>query len=229
MIYAITPFTTIDYPGKLSCIVWFGGCNLRCVYCYNKDIVLNNGKYDLKYLENFLSSRQGKLQGVVFSGGECTINSLFLDASKIVKNLGFSLKIDTNGTNSKNLQKIIDENLADFIALDFKAMPKKQILITKKNYFDEFLKCFEILKNSKIEFEIRTTIHNDFLNEEDVMEMYDFLKSNGYKNHYYIQKFLNTGENLANLKNPKTEFDRSKIPNNLDIIFRGFDVEFKGF
>ena len=110
----------LDFNEITACIVWFVGCNMSCIYCYNTQIATSEGKISNEEFNKFLKSRIGKLDGVVFSGGECTLCEDFLDLAKDVKRLGFLLKVDTNGSNPSVIKKAIELNLIDFIALDFK-------------------------------------------------------------------------------------------------------------
>ncbi|MDR0762368.1 MAG: radical SAM protein, partial [Campylobacteraceae bacterium] len=96
-IFDITPFTMLDYPEHLSCIVWFAGCNMRCSYCYNPHIVLGEGNIGIDELLNFLRTRAGRLEGVVLSGGECTLYPELPKLCREIKELGFKIKLDTNG------------------------------------------------------------------------------------------------------------------------------------
>ena len=105
-IYSITPFTLLDYPNKTACVLWFAGCNMRCVYCYNPDIVLGRGKIDFNEVILFLQKRKLLLDGVVFSGGECTIHKgieLYLEK---IKQMGFAVKIDTHGSSPSVIKKL---------------------------------------------------------------------------------------------------------------------------
>lgn len=109
-IFDITPFSIVDFEGKISAVVWFCGCNMRCVYCYNTKIVsATNGKFGADDLYEFLKMRRNKLDAVVFSGGECTNCHEILEILKCVKNLGFLNKIDTNGSNPDILAEILKE------------------------------------------------------------------------------------------------------------------------
>src|SRR5690606_32859804 len=124
-IYSITPFTLLDYPNHPACILWFAGCNMRCLYCYNPDIVLGKGKLSVDDARNFLKSRQSLLQGVVFSGGECTLHPDLVPLARIAKTMGYQVKIDTNGTKPEVLEKLLNEKLVDYIAMDFKGLGEK--------------------------------------------------------------------------------------------------------
>ncbi|MCD8213891.1 MAG: anaerobic ribonucleoside-triphosphate reductase activating protein, partial [Campylobacter sp.] len=183
-IFSITPFTTLDYPDKVAAIAWFAGCNMRCAYCYNIDVVLGKGKISEEEFCAFLDKRTGKLNGIVFSGGECTINPSFLKLAREVKSRKFSLKVDTNGSNLDVLKAAIDENLIDYIALDFKAVKEKFQSVTGFKLYENFMATLEFLLGINFNFEVRTTLHFDLLNETDVSKMAKILYENGDKKVY---------------------------------------------
>lgn len=219
IIYNITPFTTVDYEDHLSCIVWFVHCNMRCQYCYNYDIVTSqNGQYTVEDLMDFLMKRVGLLDSVVLSGGEASIHDL-LEICKKIKKLGFKIKLDTNGTNPELLKQLLKKKFLDFVSLDFKGTQEKYEFITKSKFYDRFIKSLKYLINSSIEYEVRTTLHKDLLNEEDINFMQKVLKDEGYKKTFFIQNFLET-KNFANLKDSKKLFDTTKLHKTLDIVFR---------
>ncbi len=217
----ITPFTTLDYPNHLACIVWFSGCNMRCEYCYNSQIVLENGTLSVDELITFLKKRQNLLDAVVLSGGECTLFKDLLSLCKKIKSLGFKIKIDTNGSNPTLLQTLIEKKLVDFVALDFKALSKKFTTLTHSNLFENFKFTLELLIQKDFNFEVRTTIHSDLLSEDDINEMIDFLHVKNYKNTYYLQNFLHV-ETLGNLSEPEKSFDKDKLSDILKVEFRNF-------
>lgn len=220
VIYDLTSFTHLDYPNHLSCIVWFSGCNMRCDYCYNKDIVFaKDGKYSYNDILDFLKTRVNLLEAVVLSGGEASSYELVPFCLKI-KELGFKIKLDTNGTNFLHVKELIDLNLLDYVALDYKAPEAKFTQITHSNKFDEFSKTLDLLINSNVEFEARTTVHGDLLNSDDINKIIIDLKNRGYKNSYYIQEFLETEINIGDLKRAKNKLDRSLLRNDIEVIFR---------
>lgn len=221
-LHSITPFTTLDFPDKTACIAWFTGCNMRCAYCYNTAVVLGKGFVSEDEFLQFLDKRIGKLSGVVFSGGECTISGSFLPLAREVKRRGFLLKVDTNGSNLKSLKAALSENLIDYIALDFKAPSEKFWDITKSNLYENFIRTLEFLTAINFKFEVRTTVHTDLLCEDDVSKMSKVLEKYEYNGVYYLQNFLNTGENFGNLISAKNEFDIKKIDSNLKISLRNF-------
>ena len=212
----------LDFDGITACIVWFVGCNMSCIYCYNTQIATSEGKISNEEFNKFLKSRIGKLDGVVFSGGECTLCEDFLDLAKDVKRLGFLLKVDTNGSNPSVIKKAIELNLIDFIALDFKADEKNFGLITNSNLYENFLQSLRYLISINFNFEVRTTVHSDFLDEKTIEKMAKILEFEGYKGEYFLQNFLYTEENFGCIGEPKSKFDPSKISSNLKISLRNF-------
>ena len=193
---------------------------MRCSYCYNVDIVYaKNGTLSFNDVLDFLKQRVGRLDAVVLSGGEATTHPL-VEFCQEVKKLGFKIKLDTNGTNPTQVKELYDAKLLDFIALDYKAPQSKFQVITKSNKFDAFSKTLDYLLASHINFEVRTTLHADLLNEKDINEIIADLVSRGYKKDYYIQKFMETDTNIANLIAPQDTFNNELLLNSLNIIFR---------
>ncbi|MGG7048546.1 MULTISPECIES: anaerobic ribonucleoside-triphosphate reductase activating protein [unclassified Campylobacter] len=238
-IYSLTPFTMTDYPDKIAAVAWFAGCNMRCAYCYNTPVVLakfnetsvqnnteilslqQNGISDDEFVR-FLDKRVGKLDGVVFSGGECTLARSFLPLAREVKQRNLALKVDTNGSNLIVLKQAISENLIDYIALDFKATKEKFHAITGLNFYENFIKTLEFLLANDVSFEVRTTIHTDLLNEYDISQMAEILWQKGYIGEYFLQNFLDTGKNFGNICKSKNCFDPTKINSKIPIKLRNF-------
>jgi pyruvate formate lyase activating enzyme len=219
-IFDITPFTMLDFPEHLACIVWFAGCNMRCVYCYNPHIVLNKGRIGADELLNFLRKRIGRLEGVVLSGGECTLYPELPELCREIKELGFKVKIDTNGSNSKMLKTLIEAGLMDFAALDFKAPKTLFKSVTLSNFYDAFIASLQILRSCGIPFEVRTTFHTDLLNEQTINEMADVLLKNGYSGVYYLQNYLHAEQTLGSLSaNPRT-INKALLTDKIQIGFR---------
>ena len=220
-VYNITPFTLLDYPDKTACIVWLAGCNMRCLYCYNPDIVLGKGKIDFETVLAFLRTRKGLLDGVVLSGGECTMHQNIIPFIKEIKALGFTVKIDTNGSKPNVLRKLISEKLIDYAALDFKSLPDTFKQITKSNLFSEFEESLLLLITSSILFEVRTTIHSNLINKSELLKMRTYLETQNFEGNYYIQHFRNNVPTLASIghsdqKMNIADFSASKVK----IVFR---------
>ncbi len=222
-ITSITPFTLQDYPDHTACILWFSGCNMACGYCHNPDLV--KGAYQKiseEKILKFLESRTGLLDAIVLSGGECTMCKSLPEFTKHLKQLGFKVKIDTNGTNPELLEKLISEQTIDYVALDFKAPETKFYEITKFANYNLFLKSLKLLCESEINLEVRTTIHTHLLNEDDINEIIKTLNDYNYKGIYYLQNFREGGT-LEKLTTPSRKFNTNEIKNTLvELEFRGF-------
>ena len=216
----ITPFTLLDYPNKSACILWYAGCNMRCLYCYNPEIVLGKGAITFSETISFLKKRKGLLDAVVFSGGECLIHKNIVEQIKEVKALGFLVKIDTNGSNSKVVKQLLDNNLIDYVALDFKATKSSYNAVTKSNLFDEFENSLEHLLASTIQFEVRTTYHSELISDVELDEMIHFLEYKKYKGNYYIQYFRNNVETIEKLPFSKNKITSLPIKQDFEIIIR---------
>jgi len=184
--------TLIDFPGRLACTVFLGGCNFRCPWCYAPHLVLpdlikKQSKIPEKEFFSFIESRKGLLDGVVICGGEPTNNKKLPDFIKKIVKLGFLVKLDTNGSNPQMLKRLIDKKLVNYIAMDIKG-PKERYrdFIGKKFDVDKIQKSIDILKKDNVAYEFRSTLVSSFHSKEDVLEMAQWIK--GAKK-YYLQKF----------------------------------------
>ncbi|MDD4617504.1 MAG: anaerobic ribonucleoside-triphosphate reductase activating protein [Alphaproteobacteria bacterium] len=229
-IYDITTFSMLDYPGELSCIVWMSGCNLRCVYCHNPEIVFSKGRKEDAELLNFLETRKGKLTAVVFSGGEATFCPSLPDLVRQAKDMGFKTKLDTNGSNPKVLKELIGAGLLDYVALDYKCPPyqAEKLLGTNRFHaaFDESLD-FLIAESraGRVMLEIRTTVPPDFMTEADIAWIIADLEKRGYQGTYWLQNIVTTGENtIGNIPAPSRTFDLAQLPTP-----KGFTLGFRNF
>lgn len=220
IVYKITKFTTTDYVGHLSCIIWFVSCNFRCLYCYNNSIVYTKeGNYNQNNILDFLKTRIGLLDSVVLSGGEATVHNV-IPICKEIKKLGFKIKLDTNATNLPQIKKLIELNLLDYIAIDFKAPKYKFKEIVGVDMYDNTIKTIQYLISIDFTFELRTTINKSLLDENDINSMIETISNLGYKNIYYLQNFLETSSNIGNISK-SSNIDKSKInTQNLTIQYR---------
>jgi len=222
-IYSYQKFSSLDFPNRLSAIIWFSGCNMRCPYCYNKDVVFGEKRIEEDEFLEFLKKRVGLLDGVVFTGGCPTLYPNLINFAKKIKNLGFEIKLDTNGINYEIIKELVENKLVDYIALDFKAPPKKFEQITKNRHYDKFEKTLDFLINSDIKFEVRTTVHTDLLDENDINEIIKILHNKGYKNTYYLQNFFETDkETIGNIAPQKRVLDINKLDNKIPLDLRNF-------
>ena len=178
----------LDYPDLISSIIWTVGCNFRCPFCYNKDLVFGNVEnIDEKDIIHFLNKRKGLLEGLVISGGEPLIQNDIVNFCEKVKKIGYYIKIDTNGTSPEKLQKLIDKKLVDYIAMDIKAPKKKYSDLTNtKTDITKIEKSIDIIKKSNLDYEFKTTFVPNLLKKEDIIEIAKWLK--GAKK-FFLQQF----------------------------------------
>jgi pyruvate formate lyase activating enzyme len=193
---AFTKISLLDCPNKIAAIVWGGGCNFKCPFCYNRDLVLNPENLPVvkeDEILSYLKSRRKWLDGLVITGGEPTIHADLPDFMKKVKKLGFSIKLDTNGSNPEALAELLRRRLVDYIAVDIKAPfidERYQRAAGLKNgthVLSAITKTIELLLNSDgVDCEFRTTAVPTLLRKEDFALIAQKLK--GAK-RYYIQQF----------------------------------------
>lgn len=227
-IYSLTPFTMLDFPERTACIVWFSGCNMRCPYCHNPQIVKGKGYKDIQDVLAFLEKRQGLLDGVVLSGGEATLYSGLLDFVRDVKRMGYAIKLDTNGTRPEMIRSLLDEELLDYISLDYKAPIKRFKRVSGANkQFENFSQTLDLLcEQNSIGFEVRTTVHTDLMDEFDLNNIMTDLNQRQYRGVYYIQNFRSDNDRptLGKLP-PQTHIINPKKllnPENFRVELRNF-------
>ena len=214
--------TLLNYPDKVACTIFTSGCNLRCPFCHNSGLVTNNyDEISFDTIYEYLKKRIGILDGVCITGGEPLIHADIKDYIKKIKDLGYLVKIDTNGCNPKLLKEIIDLKLVDYIAMDIKNIYSKyDITSGVKVNIDNIKKSISIIENSGIDYEFRTTIVKEFHSTEDIDEILSYISSNS---NYYIQNFKNSNDvfnrDLSSFSENELVEMKNKI-NNKNIHFR---------
>lgn len=221
-IHSITKFTTLDYPDHLASIFWFAKCNMACPYCYNPQIVRDTGTISLEEALQFLQSRQGRLDSVVLSGGECTLYPHLETFCEAIKTLNYKIKIDTNGSNPELLARLIEKGLVDYIALDYKAPRYLHETLTHYHHFERFEESLKMLIQSHIPFEVRTTLHSDLLTPDDINAIIEDLHVKGYHGTYYLQNYLHVEPTLGETKMQQNQFDLSQLNSLIPIELRNF-------
>ncbi len=181
-------FTAIDYPGKVACIVYTIGCNFRCPYCHNPELVDETAEeIPQQEIWKFLETRRGLLDGVVITGGEPTLHEDLPDFIAKVKGMGFLVKLDTNGTRPAVLKKVIEEKLVDYIAMDMKAPVEMYSLsVGRAVHPDALRQSIALIINSQIDYEFRTTVVKALLSPEDIEQIGKEIRG---ARRYYLQKF----------------------------------------
>jgi pyruvate formate lyase activating enzyme len=191
-IAGLQKMTLMDYPGKVAAAVFLGGCNFRCGFCHNPEIVeMKPGQETISEQEffDFLKSRQGLLEGVCVSGGEPLIYQDLPEFLRQIRSLGFSIKLDTNGLESAKLKAIIERGLIDYIAMDIKGSADNYSQIANKDIiFSNIEKSIKLILDGNIDYEFRTTVMPRFHNEDEIEKMAQMIK--GAKK-YYLQNFRN--------------------------------------
>ena len=226
-IYSVTPFTMLDFPERTAAIVWFSGCNMRCPYCHNPQIVKGRGRGRVEDVMAFLRKRQGLLDGVVLSGGEASAYPGLPDFIRQIKALGYAIKLDTNGLRPDIIQNFLGQGFLDYIALDYKAPPGKFKAVTGVDKFQAFNQTLALLCAQKtVPFEVRTTVHTDLLSEDDIIQIIEDLDRRIFTGSYYVQNFCadNDRPTLGFLKQQKRQLDVKALPKpqNYRMEFRNF-------
>lgn len=185
----------VDYEGKLACTLFTAGCNFKCYFCHNSGLVINpefNTEIEDEVILDYLNKRKKQIDAVVITGGEPTLMPNLELKIKKIKELGFLVKLDTNGTNPDIVKVLVNKNLIDYIAMDIKISPTKYPLITGIDSIDiqKIKESANFIMNSGIDYEFRTTLVNEFHKLEDIKEMEYLIK--GAKK-IYLQCFIDNG------------------------------------
>lgn len=194
----ILHFSLLDYPDKMSAVLFTQGCPLRCVYCHNPEFQDPSIKNDIIFnnVIEFLNARVGLLEAVVFSGGEPLLQKRLYEAIQKVKSMGFLVGLHTSGIIYDNFIKVLP--LLDWVGFDIKQVFNKYYEITQiKNSQVQIIKSFNALINSNIDYEIRTTVDTRYINYEDMVSIAKYLNKNNVK-EWTLQKCIlrNNNENI---------------------------------
>lgn len=186
--------TLIDYPGRLAATVFTVGCNFLCPYCHNPELVdakkiKGQPRISEQEILDFLATRQGLLEGVCITGGEPTLFAGLPDFIKKIKAMGFLVKLDSNGSNPQMLEKLLAENLVDFIAMDIKApLEKYKKIVGEKVNLEDIQRSTELVRSAP-DYEFRTTVLPALHSKKDILSIGRWLQ--GAKK-YYLQQFQPT-------------------------------------
>ncbi len=226
----IEKLSLVDFEGKIACTLFTLGCNFKCHFCHNKDLVIinNNSLYiEDEEIFSYLDKRKKQLDAVVITGGEPTLKINLKDDLKRIKDLGYLIKLDTNGSNYNVLKQLIDEKLIDYVAMDIKSsIDEYYDIIDIKNeiILDNVMKSIELLKSNIIDYEFRTTLVNEFHNEQNIEKI--GLLLNGCKK-IYLQKFVNRegciNQNLSEVNELKALKFKNILNKYIDNVYlRGY-------
>lgn len=185
----IVPSSLIDYPEKVSAVIFTKGCNFRCPYCHNPELVVGKETSHISEIDFFdlLKKRTGLLDGVVISGGEPTLHSDLLHFVEKIKGMGFLIKIDTNGSKPEIIQTLLEKELVDYIAMDVKASPDQYVSTAGYNgSIEPIFQTIKLLEKSSVFHEFRTTVVPGFTNEEEIEKIGKMIEGS---KKYFIQNF----------------------------------------
>lgn len=189
-IAGLEKLSLIDYPGKLSAIIFTHGCNLRCEYCHNPELVIQDIApeeiYDPEKILRFLKSRVGKLDAVVITGGEPLLYNDLEPFLKSIKDIGYLVKLDTNGLLPSKLKKLIMNGVIDYISMDIKYPEGDYLTFTGENALNHIKQSIDIIMNSNLDYEFRTTYVKGIHTTDSSKAIGEMI--NGAK-QYYVQNF----------------------------------------
>lgn len=222
-ICGLQKLSMVDYPGKLAATVFTGGCNLRCPFCHNALLVTRLSESPAltedEVLE-FLKKRRGLLDGVVLSGGEPLLQAGAADFLAAVRQLGFAVKLDTNGFYPQALREILDRGLADYVAMDIKNCRDKYAVTCGVPDLDPapVEESLKLLRDSGVDFELRTTLVRQLHSPEDLRAMGRWVA--GFFPHnqsprFFLQKFVDSGNLIAS---GNSGFDDAEMTAMADLV-----------
>jgi len=225
----------IEYPGRISAVVFLGGCNLRCQYCYVPHLVLpkeikKQKEIPQKEIFSFLKERKKFLEAVAVSGGEPTVHKELPNFIKKIKKLSYLVELETNGTNPKILKYLIDKNLVDYVAMDikhrlddFKRYKEITGNVLTKKMFENIKNSVKILISGKVNYEFRTTIMKEFHKPKDILEICKQIQ--GAK-IYYLQNYQKnqtiSGKTFTQFEEKEIEEILKKGQNFVNIKYRKY-------
>ena len=218
----LVSFTTIDYPGKLACVIFLVGCPIRCAYCSNPHLIpVGPGGYDPEKVFEWLKTRVGRLEGVVFSGGEALMQGgpLF-DYMRRVRELGFSIGVHTNGFYPENLSHAAD--LIDWIGIDYKATETNYEKLTGVNIaYERMIKSLDVWAKTGKPAEVRTTCDPRYVTPDDLLKIAQDVASRGFKN-FAVQRYIPHFEDNEHETTPAMRnafFDDEKLRSEINSLF----------
>ncbi len=215
-IAGLQKLTLIDCPDKIACTIFLFGCNFRCGFCHNPELVLPDNPekiYKEKEILDFLRQRKKYLDAVCITGGEPLINPELNELLRKIKELGFIVKLDTNGSNPNKLKELIDEKIIDYIAMDIKAdKDNYNTLAGVKIDINQIEESMKIIINSGLDYEFRTTVIKGYHDAEKLRKIGEWISSFGKAKKYVIQNFIPREDKLVDEKFEKIiPFEDNKL------------------
>jgi pyruvate formate lyase activating enzyme len=204
----------IDYPGKISCIIFLSGCNLTCPYCHNPGLARGDQKIppflNKNWIFSFLKERTKFLEGVVITGGEPTLNEEIFSLCEDIKALGYQIKLDTNGTRPDVVGNLVQKKLVDFIAMDIKTSPfSYSPVFSKKPVSEHILSSIRIVMDSNLPYEFRTTCVRPIIDENEIKTISKQIQG---ARQYVLQRFqTETMLNPSFFQNKESAFSENEM------------------
>lgn len=207
-IYGFQKMTLLDYPERVACTIFTGGCNFRCPFCHNASLVTHIEpalRIETEEIFSYLNKRKGLLDGVCISGGEPLLQSDIAEFIQKIKEMGYSVKLDTNGTDPQKLKMLIDEGLVDYVAMDIKNSKEKYALTAGVDVdISAIEQSVDLLKQNRVEWEFRTTLVRELHDLQDISSMAQWLVGT---TSWYLQSFIDSGDIIEkNLHAPTKEW-----------------------
>lgn len=206
-IQGLQKLTLLDYPGKVACTVFTGGCNMRCPYCHNSALVLHSteaNRISEEEVMSFLQKRVGVLDGICITGGEPLLHRDIAEFIKRVKELGYQVKLDSNGSFPERLKELVESGLIDYVAMDIKNAPAKYAETIGVPGMDlaPIRESVEYLMKGTVPYEFRTTVVKEYHTLEDFEAIGEWIKG---ASRYFLQGFEDSGDILQPGLHPPDE------------------------
>ncbi len=193
-IYGLQKTTLLDYPGRVACTVFTGGCSFKCPFCHNASLVYKTADIiDSDKITDFLIKRSGILDGICISGGEPLMSDDIFDFIRFAHGLGYSIKLDTNGCFPSALKRLVSEGLIDYVAMDFKNSPRRYAETVGLSSLDmsPIYESADFLMSGAVDYEFRTTVVSELHDAASMRELAERLA--GAK-RYFLQSFVDSGD-----------------------------------
>lgn len=196
MIQGLQKLTLLDYPEKVACTIFTGGCNFRCPFCHNASLVVDtykNQEISIEELFTFLKKRIGILDGVCVTGGEPLIQRDIEELLKRIKEMGYAVKLDTNGSFPDKLKRLVEMKLVDYVAMDIKNSQENYGKTIGIMDYDirNIHKSVQYLLGDAVPYEFRTTVVREFHRRSDFESIGRWIRG---ARHYYLQQFIDSGD-----------------------------------
>lgn len=205
--------TLLDYPDKVACTVFTGGCNFRCPFCHNASLVISDSfdeQMSLDEFYSFLDKRKGILDGVCLTGGEPLLQKGLIDFIKEIKKRGYLVKLDTNGSSPDKLKKLVSEKLVDYVAMDIKSSKEHYGKVVGLKDYDikEIEESVQFLLEKHVDFEFRTTAVKGLHVVDDFKDISEWIRGT---EHYFIQNFVDSGDLIGQNMAPFSKDEMHEI------------------